>query len=153
MVLTRSALPWWRFVQDRRGAVAAEFAMILPVLMLLFFGILRFGVALNANLTLTDGVRAAARQFAISRASATVFTDTMARFRSSTPTLVPGNVTVALSVNGTSCSSDATCKQALATAAGLPATMVAAYPCDLSFLGFDFAPGCTLSSQTTQRVE
>ena len=149
----RAPATFVRLLRDRSAVAAAEFALILPVLMLIFFGILRFGIALNANLALTDGVRAGARQFAIGRASTTVFTDTMARFRAATGALDAGTVTVALSVNGARCSNDATCKQALATAAGQPATMAAGYPCNLTVLGYDFAPGCTLSSQTTERVE
>jgi Flp pilus assembly protein TadG len=47
-----------------RGAAAVEFALLLPVLLLLVFGIVDFGRALNAQITLTqaagEGVRLAA---------------------------------------------------------------------------------------------
>ncbi len=44
-----------------RGATAVEFALLLPVLLLLLFGIIDFGRALNAQITLTQAVREGAR--------------------------------------------------------------------------------------------
>jgi len=47
-----------------RGSVAVEFALVLPVLLLIVFGIIDFGRALNAQIVLTgaarEGVRLAA---------------------------------------------------------------------------------------------
>lgn len=47
-----------------RGTAAVEFALVLPVLLLIVFGIIDFGRALNAQITLTgaarEGVRLAA---------------------------------------------------------------------------------------------
>ena len=60
-----------RLAWARRGAAAAEFALVLPVLLTVFFGIVKFGIALNHNLALTDGVRAGSRQLAIARSSNT----------------------------------------------------------------------------------
>ena len=44
-----------------RGAVAVEFALLLPMLLLLLFGIIDFGRALNAQITLTQAAREGAR--------------------------------------------------------------------------------------------
>jgi Flp pilus assembly protein TadG len=44
-----------------RGAAAVEFALLLPVLLLLVFGIIDFGRALNAQITLTQAAREGAR--------------------------------------------------------------------------------------------
>jgi Flp pilus assembly protein TadG len=44
-----------------------EFALVLPILLLLVMGIIQFGVLFNNYVTLTDGVRAGARQAAVSR--------------------------------------------------------------------------------------
>ena len=44
-----------------RGAAAVEFALLLPVLLLLIFGIIDFGRALNAQITLTQAAREGAR--------------------------------------------------------------------------------------------
>ena len=48
-----------------RGAAAVEFALLLPVLLLLVFGIIDFGRALNAQITLTQGAREGARLAAV----------------------------------------------------------------------------------------
>ena len=44
-----------------RGAAAVEFALLLPVLLFLVFGIIDFGRALNAQITLTQAAREGAR--------------------------------------------------------------------------------------------
>lgn len=48
-------------VGDDRGAAAVEFAIVLPVLLMLVFGIIDFGRALNAQVTLTQAAREGAR--------------------------------------------------------------------------------------------
>jgi Flp pilus assembly protein TadG len=44
-----------------------EFALVLPLLVLLLFGVIQFGVAFNNYITLTDAVRAGARKGAVAR--------------------------------------------------------------------------------------
>lgn len=44
-----------------RGAVAVEFALLLPLLLLIIFGLIDFGRALNAQITLTQAAREGAR--------------------------------------------------------------------------------------------
>src|SRR5579859_1395033 len=48
-----------------RGAAAVEFALLLPLLLLLIFGIIDFGRALNAQITLTQAAREGARMAAL----------------------------------------------------------------------------------------
>lgn len=52
-----------------RGAAAVEFALLLPLLMLLVFGIVDFGRALNAQITLTQAAREGARMAALGEAN------------------------------------------------------------------------------------
>lgn len=153
MVINQTANLWRSVAGDRRGAAAAEFAMVLPFLMTMFFGIVKFGIALNNNLALTDGVRAGSRELAIARSSTLPWTNTKARIASATPGLTQANIALTFTVNGTPCTNDATCIAALLPAAGQPVTVTATYPCDVTIMGYDFAPTCTLSSQTTERVE
>ena len=44
------------------GAAAVEFALLLPLLVLLLFGIIEFGVAFNTRIQATNAAREAARQ-------------------------------------------------------------------------------------------
>lgn len=50
-----------RKARQDRGAAAVEFALLLPLLLLLVFGIIDFGRALNAQITLTQAAREGAR--------------------------------------------------------------------------------------------
>jgi hypothetical protein len=52
---------------SERGAVAVEFALILPILLLLLLGIMEFGRAYNAQISLTHAAREGVRVMAISR--------------------------------------------------------------------------------------
>src|ERR1700709_2311206 len=51
--------------RDERGAAMVEFAMILPLLVLLTFGIIEFGVAFNASSSVSQSSRAGGRTAAI----------------------------------------------------------------------------------------
>jgi Flp pilus assembly protein TadG len=50
-----------------RGAAAVEFALLLPLLLLLVFGIIDFGRALNAQVTITQAAREGARLEALNQ--------------------------------------------------------------------------------------
>jgi Flp pilus assembly protein TadG len=55
-------------VQDHaseRGSVAVEFALVLPILAALLIGILEFGNAYGAQLSITNAAREAARTMAV----------------------------------------------------------------------------------------
>lgn len=51
--------------QKDHGAAAVEFALVLPALLLLLCGIIDFGRAYNAQITLTHAAREAARVWAL----------------------------------------------------------------------------------------
>lgn len=53
------------------GAAAVEFALLLPILLLLVFGIIDFGRALNAQITLTQAAREGARVAALGQTNVT----------------------------------------------------------------------------------
>ncbi len=48
-----------------RGSAAVEFALLVPILLLIVFGIIDFGRALNAQITLTQAAREGARLAAV----------------------------------------------------------------------------------------
>ncbi len=76
-----------------RGAAAVEFALVLPLLLLLVFGIIDFGRLLNAQLTLTQAAREGVRLAALGYSNA----DVQARAAAAAPGLSDVIVTVAAS--------------------------------------------------------
>src|SRR5690348_8433339 len=58
----------WR--PNERGAVAVEFALVLPLLGMLMFGIVSFGLAFSDNVALANAVREGARFAASTDATA-----------------------------------------------------------------------------------
>ena len=48
--------------RGQEGAAAVEFALLLPLLVLLLFGFIQFGVAFNTRIQATNAAREAARQ-------------------------------------------------------------------------------------------
>src|SRR5204862_2571265 len=53
-------------IRSEQGQSMTEFALVLPVLALILFAVLQFGIALNNYVTLTDAARAGARRAAVS---------------------------------------------------------------------------------------
>lgn len=84
------------------GAVAVEFALLLPVLMLLIFGLIDFGRALNAQITLSQAARDGARLAAMGRP------DAAARTQAAAIGLTGVNVTVWSCLPGAGLASSAT---------------------------------------------
>jgi Flp pilus assembly protein TadG len=126
-------------IRQRRqqGQTLTEFAMVLPLLALLLFGIIQFGIVFHQYVTLTDAVRAGGRQGAVSRDLSNPTARVVDRVRRSAADLDPGKL--GISVNSTWTQGD-------------DVTVVATYPYDISLLGVVVKSG-TLSAQTTERVE
>jgi Flp pilus assembly protein TadG len=148
---------WRKRVHDigRRGVAVLEFAVMAPVLFMVLFGIIEFGIALNQYLTLTNAVLAGARTFANSRTSTTPYSSTVTAMTTAAPTLQTATLTslISLKVNGAACTSDGGCSTALSANAGNPSTVAATYPCSVTIPFFTWTGACTLSAQTTERIE
>jgi Flp pilus assembly protein TadG len=56
-------------LQRQDGQAFVEFAIVLPLLVLLVFGITQFGLAFRNHLAITDAARVAARAAAVKRTS------------------------------------------------------------------------------------
>jgi Flp pilus assembly protein TadG len=138
---------------DEGGQAFVEFALVLPVLMIVVMTIVKLGIVLNNYITLNDAVRAGARQLAISRSATYPAYGTNAcayvqsRVATAASSLNSGSLTVNPSVSSGSCNPDTSMVQ------GSDAVVNGTYPCDLNIFGIDFKPGCTLSATTTERVE
>lgn len=133
-------------LRNDSGQAIVEFALVLPLLLLLMVGIFKFGVAFTNYLTLTDAARNGARQLAVDRGQATPCVDATNAANAAAGGLSGGiTVTELFPAPDTS-----TCASLVS---GDEAEVTATYPCDLSIMGIDFAPGCTLSSTATERIE
>ena len=51
--------------EDQRGATLVEFALVLPLLLIIAFGVIEFGAVYNNQIAVRQGVREAARQGAV----------------------------------------------------------------------------------------
>jgi Flp pilus assembly protein TadG len=154
-----------------RGVAAVEFALLVPVLLLVLLGAIQFGLILKNYVVLTNAVNVGAMQFAISRTDTTPASDTWTAITNAAPTLTPAtNLEVTLSVNGTACltnaaslgtaaAADTTCGTALAAAApsgGIlqPAAVTVTYPCGSQLTWYNFwSSTCRLSSTMTEGVQ
>jgi Flp pilus assembly protein TadG len=55
-----------------RGSVAVEFALVVPILLLIVFGLIDFGRALNAQISLTGAANVGARMAALGDTGAAI---------------------------------------------------------------------------------
>jgi Flp pilus assembly protein TadG len=84
--------------REDQGAAAVEFALVLPVLVLILFGIVDLGRMLNARITLSQAAHEGARAAAI--ADDDVALDTVTRVMGSMATAMDGPPTI-LGCDGT----------------------------------------------------
>jgi Flp pilus assembly protein TadG len=122
---------------EERGQTMAEFAIVLPILVVLLFGIVQFGVLFNNYVTLTDAARAGARAAAVSRQASDPTGTADAAVRASASDLNQGNLGVSVSSAWTP---------------GSQVTVKATYPFSISLLGWVVSSG-NLSTSTTEAVE
>ena len=76
-----------------------EFAIVLPILALLLFGVIQFGLVFNNYLTLTDAVRAGARKAAVGRHLADPRGSAELAVRNASTDLKQSNLNVSVTVN------------------------------------------------------
>ena len=140
-----------RLRADRNGATLVEFAIGVPVLMLIGVGLMKFGLAMSQYIMLTSAASTGATALALARGSASPYTTTTTAITNAAPSLTAGSITTTVTVNGTSCTTNTACAALLT--AGATARVTATYPCDLSVLGRNFKTNCTLSAQSAQMVQ
>lgn len=125
-------------LRDERGQTMVEFALVLPILLVILFGIFQFGALYNDYVTLTDASRVGAREAAVSRRDSCPSCSAEAAARGSASGLTPSKLTV--SVTATSWTP------------GGSVTVEARYPYAVNLLGVVVKSG-TLKAKTTERVE
>jgi Flp pilus assembly protein TadG len=114
-----------------------EFALVLPLLAMLLFGIIQFGLAFNNYITLTDAVRAGARKGAVARYLPNPKGAVETQVRAAATDLKSSDLSVDV---------QSTWK------AGEDVRVEASYPYSISLLGVVVKSG-RLHSVTTERVE
>ena len=126
--------------KNQRGQTLTEFALVLPILALLLFGVIQFGITFNNYITLTDAVRAGARKGAVARHLTTNPEAAVEQtVRDAATDLKPADLDVTVGVSP-------------AWEQGADVTVTATYPYDINLLGVVVKKG-RLSSTTTERVE
>jgi hypothetical protein len=113
-----------------------ELTLVLPVLLLVLFAIVQFGMAFKDYLALTDGVRAGARKAVVSRTAADPVGEAVSAVERSS------DLGDELDVDVTPGPWDP----------GQDVTVSATYPYEISLLGIVVQSG-RLRSETTERVE
>ena len=78
---------------SERGAVAVEFAILAPLLIMILLGIMEFGRAYNAQVSLTNAAREGVRVMAISNNQTSAITAAKNAAVSLSPALVNSNIT------------------------------------------------------------
>src|SRR6476620_6996409 len=68
-------------MRNEKGQTMVEFTLVLPVLLVVLFGIIQFGIVFSNYVALTDAVRAGARTAAVSRSAIDPVGDTKARVK------------------------------------------------------------------------
>jgi Flp pilus assembly pilin Flp len=130
-------------ITDERGQTMVEFALVAPVLCLLLFAIIQFGVLYSSYVTLTDATRAGARKAAVSRQEPAPEAVVEAAVRNSAGGLdKPCTATDGLCVS----------VNTSAWKHGEDVTVEATYPYEIDLMGLVFKKG-RLKSTTTERVE
>ena len=124
-------------IGSERGQSLTEFALALPILALLLFAVIQFGIVFNNYVTLTDATRAGARKAAVGRRLQDPNSATIKAVRDSATDLNQSDLNVTV------------------TSTWRPASDVkvtATYPYRISLMGMVVKSG-RLSSTTTERVE
>lgn len=126
--------------------------MVLPLLAVLLVGIIKGGILFYDYVVLADAVAAGARTLATNRANAAPCTLALNQLTNAAYNLNTANITANISF---ATGDKSSCGDAQSLVEGDAATVSATYPCDMTipFLGTNYWPSCTLSSQTTVRIE
>jgi Flp pilus assembly protein TadG len=111
--------------------------MVLPILLLVLFGVIQLGIVFNNYVTITDAARAGARKAVVSRQAASPSSVTQTAVRNSASNLDQAKLGITVS---------STWQQ------GTDVSVTASYPYEITLLGIVVKSG-NLTSTTTERLE
>lgn len=134
--------------ERERGQALVEFALVLPLFLLLLLGIVQFGTVFRDYIALTDATRVGARQAAVARSiqpEANRVPNIVARTEKAAVNLDKAKMTIAVEpvmLDGLTPGWEQ----------GGDVTVHATYPFEVDLIGLVVFSG-TLKSRTTERVE
>jgi Flp pilus assembly protein TadG len=129
-------------IRSEEGQAAVEFALVVPVLLLLLLSVLQGGVAFHNYLAVTDAARAAERQAIVARISGVSASDVQQAAWDAAPDLDKSSLKTTLS--------DPT--DPTLTTSGSQLTVTVTYPYSINILGIVVASG-NLTSRVSGRLE
>jgi Flp pilus assembly protein TadG len=157
---------------EERAQSLVEFALVFPILIILVMGIVTFGIAFGTYQTLTNAAAAGAQALSISRGntlnpctlvSAVVFNTSPYLVQNNikfTITTFPSGTTTGGTVIAGPNTANPSCVAPTNTTGSnttiVPpnvAQVTLTYPCKLSIFGINYAPGCTLTAQTSEAIQ
>ena len=93
MIFRRTAISR-RTASNERGAAAVEFALVLPILLLLVLGLIEFSRLYNTQISLSNAAREGARSMAIHNNQPTAKTAAIAAAPSISPSVSGGQISI-----------------------------------------------------------
>jgi Flp pilus assembly protein TadG len=120
------------------GQTMVEFTLVVPILLIVVFAIVQFGILYNDYISLTDATRIGARKAATARHTADPVGVTKAAVRNAAHDLNAADLQIDV--------------RATIWAPGADVTVETSYPYELDVLGVTVASG-RLTSSTTERIE
>jgi Flp pilus assembly protein TadG len=124
-------------IRSERGQSMTEFALVLPLLVVLLFGIIQFGITFNNYISLTDAVRAGARKGAVARHLDDPVGETVAQVQRAATDLDPADLQINVESSWNP---------------GDEVKVSASYPYAIKVMGVTIKSG-RMNSSTTERVE
>lgn len=136
---------------NQDGNVIVEMAVALPVLMLLFTGVMSFATAYSNSLSLTQAVGIGGEVLQQSRGSTTNPCATvLTAIENAAPYLTPSSISLTLTMDGTKVTGSTCSGDQSDLVQGTPVTVSATYPCVLGIYNMKFTNTCQLSAQVTE---
>ena len=125
-------------LQGLQSQAMVEMALVLPLLLMLVFGIIQFGIVFNNYETVTDAARVGARKAAVSRLAPDPVAAATQAAKDAAGDLDPAKLTVAVS--------------AAPWDSGAAVSVTVKYPYSIKLFGLPLKSG-DLTSTTTERIE
>jgi Flp pilus assembly protein TadG len=140
------------------GASIVEFALVLPMTLVLMTGLLSFGVYINNWLLMTNATSLSCQNLAASRSTAAASDPCQLvynSFQQFSPSLLGSGLTFSLTFSGNPTPYTATTCSGAATyvTQGSSVQLTATHSCSLLTSAVNYIPLCTLTSQITEIIQ